>query len=66
MLKCWQELGISFGLVPINTVFSCKVKETCHDFGQNDQFLDMNQLIAKSYWHVLILVWQKLIANQAC
>ena len=24
----------------------------------------MNQLIAKFYWHVLILAWQKLTSNQ--
>jgi len=35
------------------------------NFGYNDQFLGMNQMIAKSFWHALILAWQKLIANQA-
>jgi len=25
----------------------------------------MNQMIAKAFWHALILAWQKLVANQA-
>ena len=37
---------------------------TCQNFGYNDQFLGMNQMIAKSFWHALILAWQKLIANK--
>ena len=38
---------------------------TCQNFGYNDQFLGMNQMIAKSFWHALILACQKLVANQA-
>ena len=29
------------------------------------QFLDMNKVVAKFYWHALALVWQKLKANQS-
>lgn len=37
---------------------------TYQNFGYSDHFLGMNQMIAKIFWHALILTWQKLVANQ--
>ena len=38
---------------------------TYQNFDYNDKFLGMNQMIAKSFWHALILAWQILVTNQA-
>ena len=37
---------------------------TYQNFDYNDQFLSMNQMIAKAFRHALILAWQKLVANK--
>ena len=61
-----RNLGIhlvQFQLVLSSPVRFKKFLVIYHSIDQSGQFIGINQLVARFYWHAQILAWQKLVAK---